>query len=106
MMFGIENGFNLGCYHISLYLVIQRWFSIVKNNYNPSNNILKIYTHVIWKLISCFLLGPLLFKINNSSYNITYQPMDSYLYFKADDKIYQQREITFNCQQREINLEI
>jgi ribonuclease HI len=52
---GIENAFNLGCYHISIFGDSELIINLVKRIYTPSNKLLKRYTQAVWQLISNLL---------------------------------------------------
>jgi ribonuclease HI len=52
---GIENTFNLGCYHVTIFGDSEMMVNMVRIIYTPSNKLMKIYTRVVWYLISNFL---------------------------------------------------
>jgi hypothetical protein len=55
LILGIENDFNLDCYHISVFVDFDLIVNMVIEIYTPSTKFLKRYTHVVWYLILNFL---------------------------------------------------
>jgi ribonuclease HI len=55
LILGIENYFNIGCYHLIVFWDSELIVNMVRIIYTPSNNLLKKYTHAVWYLISNFL---------------------------------------------------
>ena len=55
LILGIENYFNLRCYHLSVFGDSELIINLVKRIYTPSNKILKRYTQAVWQLISNIL---------------------------------------------------
>jgi hypothetical protein len=51
LVLGMENNFNLGCYHLSIFGDSKLIINLVKIICTPSNNLLKRYTQAVWKLI-------------------------------------------------------
>jgi len=55
LILGIENTFNLGCYHLTVFWDSSLVVNLVRRIYTPSNKLLKIYTKAVWYLISNIL---------------------------------------------------
>jgi hypothetical protein len=51
LILGIENDFNLGYYHLSIFGDFELIINLVKIIYTPSNKLLKRYTQAVWQLI-------------------------------------------------------
>jgi hypothetical protein len=61
LLLGIENAYNLGCGHLSVFGDSELIVNIVRKIYSPSNKLLKRYTQTIWALT-----------LNILSFNINY----------------------------------
>jgi ribonuclease HI len=61
LLLGIENAYTLGCGHLTIFCDSELVVSLVRKIYSPRNNFLKLYTQVVWMLIS-----------NMLSFNITH----------------------------------
>jgi ribonuclease HI len=60
-LLGIENAYNLGCGHLTVFGDSKLVVNLVRKNYSPRNKLLKCYTQFVWMLIS-----------NMLSFNITH----------------------------------
>jgi hypothetical protein len=54
-LLGIENTYNLGCGHLTIFGDSELVVNLVRKIYNPNNKLLKRYTQVVWALISNLL---------------------------------------------------
>jgi ribonuclease HI len=61
LLLGIENTYNLGCCHITIFDDSELVFNFVRKIYNPNNKLMKRYTQAVWAMIS-----------NMFSFNITH----------------------------------
>jgi ribonuclease HI len=61
LLLGIENAYNLGCGHLTIFGDSELVVNLVRKIYNPNNKLMKRYTQVIWALI-----------LNMLSFNITH----------------------------------
>jgi ribonuclease HI len=61
LLLGIENAYNLGCGHLSVFGYSELVVNLVHKIYSPSNKLMKRYTQTIWVLI-----------LNLLSFNITH----------------------------------
>jgi ribonuclease HI len=55
LLLGIENAYNLGCGHLSIFRDYELVVNLVRKIYSPSNKIMKRYTQIVWALISNLL---------------------------------------------------
>jgi ribonuclease HI len=55
LLSGIENAYNLGCGHLTVFGDSDLVVNLVWKIYVPNNMLLKIYTQVVWMLISNLL---------------------------------------------------
>jgi ribonuclease HI len=55
LLLGIENSYNLGCFHLTVFGDYELVLNLVRNIYVPNNKLLKRYTQVFWMLISNLL---------------------------------------------------
>jgi ribonuclease HI len=55
LLLGIENAYNLGCGHLTIFGDSELVVNLVRKIYNPNNKLLKRYTQVVWELISNLL---------------------------------------------------
>ena len=55
LLLGIENAYNLGCGHLSVFGDSKLVVNLVRKIYVPNNKLLKCYTQDIWMLISNLL---------------------------------------------------
>jgi ribonuclease HI len=55
LMLGIENAYNLGCGHLTIFGDSELVVNLVHKIYYPSNTLMKCYTQTVWALISKFL---------------------------------------------------
>jgi ribonuclease HI len=55
LLFGIENSYNIGCGHLTVFGDSDLIFNLVRKIYNPNNKLMKRYTQAIWALISNIL---------------------------------------------------
>jgi ribonuclease HI len=55
LLLGIENAYNLGCGHLTVFGDSELVVNLVRKIYSPSNKLLKHYTQVVWMLISNLL---------------------------------------------------
>lgn len=60
-LLGIENAYNLGCGHLTIFGDSEFVVNLVRKIYNPNNKLLKWYTQAMWALIS----NPLSFNITH-----------------------------------------
>jgi ribonuclease HI len=60
-LLGIENAYNLGCGHHTVFDDSELVVNLVRKIYSPSNKFLKHYTQDVWMLI-----------LNLLSFNITH----------------------------------
>jgi ribonuclease HI len=61
LLLGIENAYNLGCGHLSVFGDSELVVNLVRKIYSPSNKLMKKYTQTVWVLI-----------LNLLSFNITH----------------------------------
>jgi ribonuclease HI len=61
LLLGIENAYNLGCGHLTIFGDSKLVVNFVRKIYSPSNKLMKRYTQTIWALI-----------LNLLSFNITH----------------------------------
>jgi hypothetical protein len=54
-LLGIENVYNLGCGHLTIFGDLELVVNMVRKIYNPNNKLLKQYTQVVWTLIQNLL---------------------------------------------------
>jgi ribonuclease HI len=54
-LLGIENAYNLGCGHLSVFGDSELVVNLVCKIYSPSNKLMKRYTQTVWELISNIL---------------------------------------------------
>jgi ribonuclease HI len=55
LLLGIENSYNLVCYHLTVFGYSKLAINLVRKIYYPTNKLLKIYTQVVWALIQNLL---------------------------------------------------
>jgi ribonuclease HI len=55
LLLGIENAYNLGCGHLTVFGDSELVVNLVCKIYSPSNKLMKRYTQTIWALISNLL---------------------------------------------------
>jgi ribonuclease HI len=55
LLLGIENAYNLGCGHLTVFGDSELVVNLVRMIYSPRNKLMKCYTQTIWELISNFL---------------------------------------------------
>jgi ribonuclease HI len=55
LLLGIENAYNLGCRHLTVFGDSELVVNLVHKIYSPSNKLMKHYTQVVWILISNLL---------------------------------------------------
>jgi ribonuclease HI len=55
LLFGIENIYNLGCGHLTIFGDSELVMNLVRKIYSPRNKLMKCYTQTIWELISNLL---------------------------------------------------
>ena len=55
LLLGIENAYNLGCVHLTVFGDSKLVVSRVHKIYSPSNKLMKLYTKIVWALISNLL---------------------------------------------------
>jgi ribonuclease HI len=55
LLLGIENAYNLGCGHLSIFGDYELVVNLVLKIHSPSNKLMKRYTQTIWSLISNLL---------------------------------------------------
>jgi ribonuclease HI len=55
LLLGIENAYNLGCDHLTVFGDFELVVNLVRKIYSPSNKLMKCYTQNIWALISNFI---------------------------------------------------
>jgi ribonuclease HI len=55
LLLGIENAFNLGCGHLSVFGYFELIVNLKRNICSPSNKLMERYTQTIWVLISNIL---------------------------------------------------
>ena len=55
LLLGIENAYNLGCGHLTIFGDSELIMNLVRNIYVHKTKLLKHYTQVIWMLISNLL---------------------------------------------------
>jgi ribonuclease HI len=65
LLLGIENAYNLGCVHLSIFGDSELVVNLVCNIYSPRDKLMKRYTQTVWALISKLL-----------SFNITHVKRD------------------------------
>jgi ribonuclease HI len=61
LLLGIENAYNLGCSHLTVFGDFELVVNLMRKIYSPRNKLMKCYTQVVWALIS-----------NMLSFNITH----------------------------------
>jgi ribonuclease HI len=55
LLLGIENAYNLGCGHLTIFWDSELVVNFVHKIYSPSNNLMQRYTQTVWALISNLL---------------------------------------------------
>jgi ribonuclease HI len=55
LLLGIENAYNLGCGHLTIFGDSELVVNLVRKIYTPTNKLLKRYTQVVWALIQNLL---------------------------------------------------
>jgi hypothetical protein len=55
LLVGIENTYNLGCGHLTVFGDSELVVNLVRKIYSPSNKLMKHYTQTVWALISNLL---------------------------------------------------
>jgi ribonuclease HI len=55
LLIGIENAYNLGCGHLTVFGDFELVVNLVRRIYSPSNKLMKCYTQIVWSLISNLL---------------------------------------------------
>jgi ribonuclease HI len=55
LFLGIENAYNLGCGHLTIFGDYELVVNLVRKIYSPNNKLMKRYTQVVWMLISNLL---------------------------------------------------
>jgi ribonuclease HI len=55
LLLGIENAYNLGCGHLTVFGDSEIVVNLVRKIYSPSNKLMKCYTQAVWALISNLL---------------------------------------------------
>jgi hypothetical protein len=55
LLLRIENAYNLGCGHPSIFGYFELVVNLVRKIYSPSNKLMKRYTQIFWALISNLL---------------------------------------------------
>jgi ribonuclease HI len=55
LLLGIENDYNLGCGHLTVFGDSELVVNLVRKIYSPSNKLMKRYTKIVWELISNLL---------------------------------------------------
>jgi ribonuclease HI len=55
LLLGIENAYNLGCGHLSVFGDSELVVNLVRKIYSPSNKMMERYTQTVWALISNLL---------------------------------------------------
>jgi ribonuclease HI len=55
LLLGIENAYNLGCGHLTVFGDSELVVNLVHKIYSPRNMLLKHYSQVVWMLILNFL---------------------------------------------------
>jgi ribonuclease HI len=55
LLLGIENAYNLGFGHLTVFGDSELVVNLVRNIYSPSNKLMKHYTQTVWALISNLL---------------------------------------------------
>jgi ribonuclease HI len=55
LLLGIENTYNLGCGHLTVFWDSELVVNLVRKIYSPSNKLMKHYTQTVWALISNLL---------------------------------------------------
>jgi ribonuclease HI len=55
LLLGIENSYNLGCVHLTVFGDSELVVNLVRNIYSPSKKLFKRYTQDVWMLISNLL---------------------------------------------------
>jgi ribonuclease HI len=55
LLLGIENAYNLGFRHLTIFGDSELVLNLVRKIYSPSNNLMKHYTQTVWALISNLL---------------------------------------------------
>jgi len=55
LLLGIENTYNLGCGHLTIFGDFELVVNLVYKIYSPSNKLMKHYTQIVWALFSNFL---------------------------------------------------
>jgi ribonuclease HI len=51
LLLGIENNYNLGCGHLTIFGDSDLVVNVVHKIYSPSNKLMKCYTQTVWALI-------------------------------------------------------
>jgi ribonuclease HI len=65
LLLGIENAYNIGCGHLTIFVDSELVVNLVRKIYSPSNNLMKSYTQIVLALI-----------LNLLSFNITHVKME------------------------------
>jgi ribonuclease HI len=55
LLLGIENAYNLGCGHLTVFGDSELVVNLVRKIYSPRNKLMKCYTQIVWELISNLL---------------------------------------------------
>jgi ribonuclease HI len=55
LLLGIENAYNLGCYHLTIFGYSKLVVNLVRKIYHPTHKLLKRYTQAIWNSIQNML---------------------------------------------------
>jgi hypothetical protein len=55
LLLGIENSYNLGCGHLTVFWDSELVVNLVRKIYSPSNKLMKRYNQTVWELISNLL---------------------------------------------------
>jgi ribonuclease HI len=55
LLLGIENAYNLGCGHLTIFGDSELVVKLVRKIYSPRNKLMKRYTQTVWALISNLL---------------------------------------------------
>jgi ribonuclease HI len=55
LLLGIENAYNLGCGHLTVFGDSKLVLNLLRKIYSPSNKLMKHYTQNFWELISNLL---------------------------------------------------
>jgi ribonuclease HI len=55
LLIGIENSYNLGCGHLTVFCDFELVLNLLRKIYSPRNKLMKCYTQIVWPLISNLL---------------------------------------------------